>query len=50
VLNNFQNVGFSPQQAITINVSPHGLTTSEAAKKLGDEIAANLTGQGVAIR
>jgi len=32
-------------QSLTINISPQGLTTAEAARALGNQIATNLQGQ-----
>ena len=32
-------------KSLTVNVSPQGLTTAEAARQLGNQIAQNLTGQ-----
>jgi tape measure domain-containing protein len=64
VLGNFQAAGFgsaaspaasatasaaTPPQSVTVNIAPKGLTTAEAAKALGNQIAVNLTGQGVRI-
>ena len=63
VLDNFQSSGFgvkateatapggaAPPQTVTVNVSPQGLTTAEAAKALGNQIATNLTGQLVTVK
>jgi tape measure domain-containing protein len=36
-------------QTVNVNITPKGLTTAEAAKALGNQIAVNLTGQGVRV-
>lgn len=40
-----QWAGTQTERSITVNVSPSGLTTAEAARALGDQIARNITTQ-----